>query len=95
MTVNTGIMDKRKLNIQLVSGTEPAIIELEGILDRQTVTQAFRSLRPVFDRKTPLVLDLGGLLHMDSSGLALLAYGFRKLGTGPSGLSLRSATSQT
>jgi len=83
-------MTGNDISINVLEDAEPAVVEFNGALDRSTVPEVFRRLRPLFNRKTPLVFDFGGVARMDSSGLALVAYGFRKLGTGIGGLSLRS-----
>jgi len=69
------------------------LVRLEGELDLSTAP-ALRARLPEFDDQ-PLVLDLGGLIFTDSTGLAiLLEERARRLRRGPA-LRIRGATGQT
>ncbi len=63
---------------------------LNGPLTRDTVASAFSRLKPYFERGVGLELDVGGVSQVDSSGVALVGYGLKRLGAGPGGCVVRS-----
>lgn len=55
-----------------VSTPEPGIVALEGEIDLHESPQVKEKLKPLIDAKMPSILvDLGGVSYIDSSGLAL------------------------
>ncbi len=70
----------------------PAVSEVAfgGELTRHTVSRAFAELDPLLSEGRPLEIDLGGVDEIDSAGVALIAYVFKRLGVGPDGCTLRS-----
>lgn len=68
----------------------PPLAVLSGALNRNTVSKVHNQLRPLIDSGNPIVIDALGVTEIDSAGVSLFAYGFNRLGVGPSGCSIRS-----
>jgi phospholipid/cholesterol/gamma-HCH transport system permease protein len=81
-----------QLDIQIVEDRLVPLAVLNGPLIRETVSEAFSRLKPYFERGIGLELDVGGVTRVDSSGVALIGYGLKRLGVGPGGCVLRSIT---
>ena len=62
------------MDIRTQSGDRDLLLELSGELDHHAARSAIRELELAVDAALPrrLVLDLGGVTFMDSSGIALL-----------------------
>lgn len=76
------------LQMDIRENDSSVTVYLRGELTRHTVADAYRSVDSIFRGKRPVVLDMGGVSFIDSAGLALVASGMRKMGSGPEGLSL-------
>ncbi len=63
-----------------VSNPEPGVIALEGEIDLHESPQVKEKLNPLIDAKLPrIVVDLGGVSYIDSSGLALFIEAMQRI----------------
>ncbi len=80
-------MDRLEIDIGIKSPVPLAVVK--GALTRHTVADAFKKLGPFFSKGDGLVLDVGGVSEIDSSGIALIGYGYKRLGGGPTGCTIK------
>ena len=74
--------EKGKLiEIQVKSADRNLLLELSGELDHHGARNALRELEEALDAALPrkLVLDLGGITFMDSSGIAVILRARQKM----------------
>lgn len=60
----------RRLTVQVLSDARGVVVRLEGELDLETATELDRQLAAIdLSQVTRLLIDLGGVTFMDSTGL--------------------------
>ena len=63
-----------------VSTPEPGVLALEGEIDLHESPAVREKLNPLIDAKLPrIVVDLGGVSYIDSSGLALFIEAMQRI----------------
>jgi phospholipid/cholesterol/gamma-HCH transport system permease protein len=90
----TGEKLEENWELHVDDSQRPTVARLKGSLDRFTVPLIFNRLAPVLKTHQPLVLDMAGVLSIDSTGVALVADTMKKIGTGSTGCSLRSVNGE-
>ena len=70
------------MEIEATSADRNLLLELKGELDHHGARDALRELELAIDAALPkkLVLDLGGVTFMDSSGIALILRAQQRMG---------------